>query len=265
MLPAGFDQLPLPPTEILMLATLAGLFGGFVRGYSGFGFALAAVPILALAMPPLIAIPAVLPIELVIGLVTLPGERRNVVWPAFGWLVLGTLIGTPIGLMLLTLVAPEPMRIAIGVAVVVSVIILWRRPALGVVGPARVPLAAAGVISGLLNGGTAMSGPPAIVALLGSSLGPRAVRGTLIAFIAFSGGLGAALAMFRGVTGAEAIIVTACLAPAAALGGALGVLVFGRTPERHYRPASLAILCLVAVGAIASSVLALARPDVLQP
>lgn len=254
-----------PPPDVLAVVALAGLFGGFVRGYSGFGFALASVPILALALPPVIAVPAVLPVELAIGLATLPAERHHVVWPAWTWLVLGTLMGTPVGLTVLTLVPPEPMRVAIGLAVVLAVLVLWRRPALGTADLGRLPLIGAGLVSGLLNGGTAMSGPPAIIALLGSPLGSRQARGTLIAFIALSAGLGTLLALWRGVMGAEAALSAALLVPTAALGGGLGILVFGRTPERHYRPASLAILGLVALGAIASSALTLAHPTTVQP
>ncbi len=247
----------MPSAGTLALIALAGLFGGFVRGYSGFGFGLASIPLLALAVPPVVAIPAVLPVELAIGLATLPAERHHVVWPTWSWLVLGTLVGTPVGLTVLTLVPPEPMRIAIGLAIVASVLILWRRPVFGAA--ARLPLVGAGIVSGLLNGGAAMSGPPAILALLGSPVGARQARGTLIAFIAFSAAFGTLLAAWRGVAGPDAFRAAALLLPTAAIGGGLGILVFGRTPERHYRAACLALLALVALGAIASSALTLSR------
>ncbi|MGB7241343.1 MAG: TSUP family transporter, partial [Sulfitobacter sp.] len=77
---------------------LAGLVGGAVRGYSGFGFGMAAVPIAMLALPPVLAIPAVLIHEMIIGLFTAQKVRTDVAWHPFGWLFAGTLIGTPMGL-----------------------------------------------------------------------------------------------------------------------------------------------------------------------
>ena len=259
-MPHWLDTLFVAPSATIIGATiLAGIFGGFVRGYSGFGFALAAVPILTLVLPPVIAIPAVLPIELAIGLVTLPHERTHVAWQPCGWLVAGTIVGTPLGLTVLAAIPAEPMRIVIGVLVIVAAAILWRRPVLSDASLGRYPLLGAGLISGLLNGGTAMSGPPAIVALLGSKLETRAVRATLIAFIAFSAALGLTIAATRGLITPETATVSALMLPSAALGGALGLAVFSWTPNIHYRPASLALLALVSVSAVVSTSLSLLR------
>lgn len=244
---------------MLIAAMLAGFFGGFVRGYSGFGFALAAVPVLTFVLPPVIAIPAVLPIELAIGLVTLPAERKHVVWRPCAWLVAGTIAGTPLGLTVLASIPAEPMRIVIGILVLIAALILWRRPSLSGAALRAYPLLGAGFISGLLNGGAAMSGPPAIVALLGSDLHARAARATLIAFIAFSAALGLAIAALRGLLTPETATISALMLPSAALGGAFGLAVFSRTPDGHYRAVSLALLALVSVSAVVSTSLSLLR------
>ena len=254
------------PTEEVFAATaFAGLFGGFVRGYSGFGFALAAVPALSLAIPPALAIPAVLPIELAIGLLTLPAEIHRVHWKSCLGLVTGTSFGTPIGLFTLAAVPSTWMRAMVSIVVIVAVFILWRRPRIegGMLG--HKTLMGAGMVSGFLNGGTAMSGPPAIIALLASDLDAASARATLIAFIAFSAAFGIALSLASGLLGFATLGITALMIPTAALGGLFGIWVFGRTPQTQYRRYSLAILFLVSLSAMISLALNFSHPELQSP
>lgn len=246
-----------PTAFVLAVTAAAGLAGGLVRGYSGFGFALAAIPILTLVMPPVAAIPAVLPIELAIGLATLPTEHKWIAWRPCIYLIMGTLVGTPLGLTILASMPAEPMRIAIGVLVVFAAAILWRRPAFLDTASRPLSLAGAGFVSGLLNGGTAMGAPPAVIALLGSNLQSHVARATLIAFIAVGAGLGLSIAVSRSLLTPQIAIVSALMLPSAALGGAIGLAAFSRTSRSHYRTASLVLLVMVSVLAMMSAALAL--------
>ena len=249
------DWMPtsLPSPALTALTAVAGLMGGFVRGYSGFGFALAAMPVLTLLLPPVVAVPAIMLLEFAIGVATIPERRRDIAGPVLGYLVLGTLLGTPLGLTALALAPVEIMRLAVGAVVVVAVLVLWQRPVpvAGLTGPA--PLAVAGFVSGLLNGGTAMSGPPVIIALLGSALPVQATRATLMAFIAASAALGISLAVASGLYTPETFVTTLIMVPCAAIGAWVGSAVFAATADAHYRPASLSILfsvaCVAVVGA----------------
>ena len=241
----------------MAVAAAAGLLGGFVRGFSGFGFALAAVPVLTLALAPAEAVPAVLPLEILLGLATVPGQRRHVSWPALRWLVAGTLVGTPLGLAVLANAPAPAMRVVLGMVVLVAVAILWRRPEFpGLLRPHWLCLS--GFTSGCLNGGTAMSGPPAIIALLGSPLAPHAARATLMAFIAASATLAATIAFVNGLYGGRSMAATLIMAPTGAVGGWAGALAFGRLPVCLYRPASLGILAGVTAVALGVSAWTLA-------
>jgi uncharacterized membrane protein YfcA len=239
-----------PPFAI---ALLAGLLGGFVRGYSGFGFALAALPILTLALPPSTAVPAVLPPEVAIALFSIPSLSRNIAWSVLGRLILGTLIGTPIGLVLLAAAPATTMRLIVSFVIGIAVLVLWYRPVLSqkMIGFAR--LVAAGLTSGLLNGSTALSGPPVIVALLGTGLPTAVTRVTIMAFVACSAALGLVMASVGGLYTLPTAAATFVLAPGALLGGLAGSAVFVRTDEAHYHRASLIILLTVASISVASA------------
>ena len=194
-----------------------------------------------------------MPVELAIGIATMPAERRKVLWRPLSWLILGALVGTPVGLALLSRIRAEPMRIAISLAVVLAVAILWRRPKMPFDMLGLPALIGAGVISGLLNGGSALSSPPAIIALLGGGLDVREARATLIAFVAFSAALGVSISLAYGLVSAASMQATLLLGPSAALGGILGLRVFSRTAHAAYRGASLVILLVVSMTAIGSA------------
>lgn len=241
---------------VTAIVFVAGCFGGFVRGFTGFGFALAAVPLLCLVLPPIVAVPAVLPLELMMAVATIPRQVGHIDYPGLRWLTLGTCFGTPVGLAVLASMPVAPMRLAIGLVVVVAVLILWRRPVVaGLLRP--LPLGLAGFASGLLNGGAAMSGPPVIIALLGSPLKTEAARATLMAFIAVSATLAAAIVAVKGVYELAALATTITMLPAGALAGFLGIRFFHHLPPARYRPISLSILMGIALIAVATSLLAL--------
>jgi uncharacterized membrane protein YfcA len=248
-----------PDLQTTLVILIAGVFGGIVRGYSGFGFALAAMPILTMAVSPVIAVPAVFPLECLIGLLTLPRERVNVDVRVLKWLALGAIIGTPLGIGVLSLVPANPMRLVVALAVAAATFRAWRgqREAM-----AKTPinLASIGFLSGCLNGGTAMSGPPVIVSLLGSNMPLIGARATLIAFIAMSAGFGIVLSAANGAYSLSVARISLVMAPAAAMGCALGVLAFSQGPRHHYRSISLSLLAFAMAIAIVTASFSLINP-----
>ena len=81
------------PQAALLAVTV--FLAGLLRGFTGFGFALAAIPILTLFLPPGAIVPAVSVVALLAGVELLPKA-----WPAANFrairrLLLGALAGTP--------------------------------------------------------------------------------------------------------------------------------------------------------------------------
>lgn len=239
----------LPEPFVLATILLAALFGGIVRGYSGFGFALAAMPVLTIAISPVQAVPVVFPLEFAIGVLTLPMEHSNVDLRVLKWLALGALVGTPIGVTVVALLPTEWTRLLLGLAVGAAVIRAWKQEATPTAQKDG-KLAAIGFLSGCLNGGTGMSGPPVIVSLLGSEMPMHRARATLIAFIAMSAGFGILMSVFKGAYSSEILLLSLLMSPAVALGCGLGVAAFSYGPKDLYRPISLSLLALSMVIAV---------------
>lgn len=238
---------------VVLLIAVAGLIAGFVRGYSGFGFGLAAIPILTIALLPQVAVPAILLLELLLALVTVRGVRGQVAYPTLRWMVGGTLLGTPIGVVTLINVSPDAMRIAIGLTVIIAVIVLWQRSSATAAAPRTTSLLAAGFVSGLLNGGTAMSGPPAIIILLSNGASTQVARATIMSFVAMSGLLGVTISCLNGLYTLRVFLTALVMIPCSIIGASVGDAAFRGSPDAHYRRISLLILLTVALAAIVAA------------
>lgn len=240
---------------VLLLA--AGISGGFFRGYSGFGFALSAVPILNMGVAPAVAVPSVLTLECSIGLLTTPGEKAHIEWGVLRNLTVGTLLGTPIGILILYSAPAEVTRLLVTAATLLAVAVMWRRPKIAFFESGRT-LAMAGLLSGLLNGGTAMSGPPAVLALMAGSLSTRRARATLMGFILFSAALGIGISTLYGLQTVATLRNAAIMAPAVLIGTLAGSRLFHYLPEHSYRVASLAALAAISVVTLVATIVELA-------
>src|SRR5579863_8775524 len=92
-------MIALEVAAVLFLATV-------IRSAFGFGEALVAVPLLALAIPVELAAPVAVLVSITVALVVVLQDWRHIHLRSAGWLVLSTLFGIPFGLLILKAV-PE--------------------------------------------------------------------------------------------------------------------------------------------------------------
>ncbi|MDZ4373053.1 MAG: sulfite exporter TauE/SafE family protein, partial [Phenylobacterium sp.] len=171
---------------------------GVLRGLTGFGFAVAAVPLMSLALEPRAAVALVVLLQLVIGLIDAPRAWTEARRAPLRWLFLGAVIGTPVGMVALRYLPADPARLIGAGAAALALISVWRgptRPGSGGGQPWAVGLAA-----GLLNGVAAMPGPPVVAYLLNApGVDEKAARATLIVFFAGTAIVAAASALSLGL------------------------------------------------------------------
>jgi uncharacterized protein len=140
------------PLELVLSA--GAIFGAaVVRGYTGFGFSMIAVTTLSMLRFPAEVVPMVLLLVIVASLHLLPSVWHAVEWRSLGWLLLGTMVATPAGVAVLTIVPANAMRVLVCVAVASAVVFLWRGFELRRT-PGPAPTVATGVLVGILNGST---------------------------------------------------------------------------------------------------------------
>jgi len=155
---------------ILFLATL-------VRSTFGFGEALIAVPLLALLMPVKVAAPVAALVSITVAAVVVVQDWKHVHVRSASWLVLSTLVGVPIGLLLLTR-APERVVKSLLALVIIAFSLQAMRARGWRLGTDRLAWIF-GLMAGVLGGAYGMNGPPLAVygALRGWS--PGQFRATL--------------------------------------------------------------------------------------
>jgi len=137
-------------------------FATLVRSAIGFGEALIAVPILALIMPIRIAAPVAVLISITVAATVLVQDWRHVHLRSASRLILATLIGTPLGLLLLTRIPTDLVKACLGVAIVAfSSYSLIRRHRARLQNDRSAWVF--GLAAGVLGGAYGMNGPPLAV------------------------------------------------------------------------------------------------------
>jgi uncharacterized membrane protein YfcA len=237
------------------LATLAWiaaatLLAFVVRGLSGFGSSMVGIGALSIVLPPAQVVPAFLAIELLSTVHLLPGVWRQVDWRSLRWVIGGCAVSTPVGLLLLAGLDPNPMRWFVSMCLTVIALLMLSGLA-SRLAPRRQPgplgAMAVGIASGLLNGAAGIGGPPAIVFYF-STAGTAVSRATLIAFFLFTDLYALAWAGGTGLltTAGWPLIVVAL--PFALLGVWLGSRLYLRLDEARLR--RLIWSLLVGLGAL---------------
>ena len=201
-----------------------------MRGYTGFGFALVAVPLLALIADPVTAVPMVLLLEVVGSLQLLPGLWRAAHLRSVLLLVGGALLATTCALAAGLEASREPGA------------------------PATFGV---GILSGLLNGAAAMSGPPVVLFYLNAQTAMHVGRASIVLYFLLSDTVAIGFAGASGLMGASTILLAAVTVPALFVGQVIGTRLFRSALQRHYRIVAIVILLAVSGFAIVQSVHAL--------
>lgn len=226
---------------------LAGVFlAAFLRGFTGFGFGLAAVPLLSLALPPAEVVPFVVVLQVVVGLGGLRSAWPHCDWRSVRLLLPGLVTGIPIGIAALSLLPANPVRLAIGLIVAASVVLLWRGARLPRQPSAFIALGV-GLLSGVISGLSSMGGPPIVVYLLALGHPASVVRATSMIFFMLSGMTSMVPMSFTGLIGREVLTWTAIATPVLLLGSWLGTWGFHRASPQHHRITALTVLSVLSV------------------
>lgn len=221
------------------------LGAAFVRGYSGFGFSLLAVTALSLRLPPSQIVPSIFLMEIAASIHMLPAIWREVHWRAIGVLLIGYTLAVPLGVWLLASVPEAPMKIALGVCVLIAALLLMRGIVLK-----RMPGTAATLVtggaSGLLNGAFGTGGPPVILFFFSSPAGASIGRASVVAFFLATDAIGLVFLARQGLVTLESVLRFAIYLPPLIAGVWLGAHSFSRTDQETFRRWVLRLLALLA-------------------
>jgi hypothetical protein len=241
------------PIEAAVVFALA-LFAAFTQSLSGFGFSLLLVPPLALAVGPRNAVVAANVLSALVNVPALILWRSQVQWRLFAKLLAGSVVGMPVGLVVLLGVEARTLKLAIAFVVLFSTAVIWR--GLRIRRQMTAFDAAAGFVSGVLNTSTSMSGPPVVLYLQGRGLAPDPFRATLAAFFLCGSLIAVGLFAAGGAIDVESSSLAAAGLPGLLAGWWLGTVAYARIGPGHFRHVVLIILLLSGIVAGATAVVA---------
>ena len=216
----------------------------FVFGLTGFGIGLVALSLLPFFMPPSTAVPLSTIYGAAFALVMSVQLRRDVRWPSLLHLLIGTLLGTPVGVWVLDTFPPSLLKRCIGVILVTIVVLEWwgayprkltgRHWGLG-----------AGGLAGLLGGAIGTPGPPVILYAVAQGWKPREMKAMLQAFFLVNQSVILAHYWWAGLLTREVAWLACVYAVPSAIGVAAGIHLFDRIDPICFRRVVFALLCIL--------------------
>jgi len=171
-------------------------------------------------------------------------------------LLVPALAGIFVGAEILRTVDAAYIRLAVGIVVVFSaLLLLWeiRLPGAG----SRWGTVVAGSTSGALSTSTGLAGPPIVLLLAARDLPKHDFRGTSALYFLGMSVVGLAVLFVRGLIEGHVLPLAAILVPAAIVGKALGTAILKRMSEGTFRTVSLGLVIFPAVLGVATALWAL--------
>ena len=149
-------------TSLALLVVMVFFGATLVRSALGFGEALIAVPMLAFVLPVEVAAPVATLVSITVAAVVVAQDWRHIHLRSAAWLVFSTLLGIPLGLLLLRTVSEPIVKGVLGVLVAGFAASALRRKTTYELTNDRLAWFF-GVSAGVLGGAYGMNGPPLVV------------------------------------------------------------------------------------------------------
>lgn len=225
----------------------------FVRGYSGFGYSAMVIAASSLATNPLNFVAVVVIAEMAMSAQAWKGVGPDVDWRRVRWLLLGAIVGLPLGLWALTAISEDAARAVISGYVLVMCLVLlagWRMRA--EVGPGGT--LAAGLVSGLANA-PGMGGLPVAAFFAAQPMAATTFRATLVAYFPILDVYSAPLYFWHGLVSWDTLWASLWALPLTFLGNWLGGRHFFNTDPQDFRRFAILLLAGLATLGLLKAVL----------
>lgn len=219
---------------------------------AGFGFALLAMPLMTFVIPVERAVVVVVLLAIASTGHQAVVHRRHVRVPLARRLTVSSVVGMPVGLVVLNVVDDQILRMVLGIGVLLATAMLARDLTLDHAGPGLDW--SMGFVSGVANASIGTNGPPLVFDLQSRRLAPGEFRGTIAVVFAVGNVATATLFLVDGKITRDGLVAVAVAFPVWALGIVSGRALQPRVPERHFRRIVLGLLVLTGLATIATAV-----------
>jgi uncharacterized protein len=238
------------PTDVGMVTTVAisaiAFISGTARGFSGFGSALIFMPLASSIAAPRLVAALLLIIDFIAATPLLPNAWKHADRKATAVIVLGALVGVPLGTYYLSRLDPVTTRWIISGFVGTLLLLLlsgWRYR-----GKDQVALSIGiGGLSGFCSGLAQTGGPPIVGYWLGRPVASQIARANIVLFFGASDFFSLVSYAATGLITSDAIGLSLVVGPVYAIGVWFGASLFGRASERLFRGICYALIAAAVI------------------
>jgi uncharacterized membrane protein YfcA len=238
----------------IVLCSIVILSAAFIKGMTGFGFALLAVPFLSLIFPMQVLVPAMSLFNLITSLVILFKLQEKIKAKLFIPMFIASLGGIPLGVYALEFMSSENLRLVTGILVIIFSIRM-----LGKVRLAkrfrRYPIVFAGFVSGILGSCISVGGPPLVIAMNRKGYSKNHFRGVFAWFSTFSSFFTTAAFIMKDMIQTESVNLALLCLPILFFGSHLGSKFSGKIEPEKFRKMVISINIVTGVFIVVSSLI----------
>jgi len=221
-----------------------------IRGFNGFGFSATCISGFSFILPAIEIVPIILALEVAISIFMIPYILNKIDWRFVFKILLGIIIGSPIGLYLLKHLNPQTTHLSVCLLIIFFSILLMKGYANKKIDN-NYGKFFTGIVSGTLNGLTTLGGMPVALFLLITSIQPAVIRGSLAALFFVTDIYAFVLSFFSGIVDMTTIYRVIPLIIILPLGVFIGDKFFVKSKEETYRKVVFYFLIAISIfGAI---------------
>jgi len=217
-----------------------------IRGFNGFGFSATCISGFSFILPAIEIVPIILILEVLISIFMIPYIWNKIDWNFVSKILIGILIGSPIGLLLLKYLNPEITHLSVCIIIIFFSFLLMQGYSNQKINN-NLGKFLTGIVSGTLNGLTTLGGMPVALFLLVTSIQPAIIRGSLAALFFLTDIYAFILSFLAGIVEVTTIYRTIPLILILPMGVFLGNKFFVKSKEETYRKVVFYFLIVISI------------------
>ena len=217
-----------------------------IRGFNGFGFSATCISGFSFILPAIEIVPIILALEVIISIFMAPYIWNKIDWRFVFKILLGIIIGSPIGLYLLKYLDSQITHLSVCLLIIFFSILLMKGFSNQKINN-NYGKFFTGIISGTLNGLTTLGGMPVALFLLITSIQPAVIRGSLAALFFITDIYAFILSFFAGIVDLTTIYRIIPLIIILPIGVFIGNKFFIKSKEETYRKVVFYFLIFISI------------------
>ncbi|MGQ8337130.1 sulfite exporter TauE/SafE family protein [Sunxiuqinia sp. A32] len=219
-----------------IISAVVVLMAALLKGMTGFGFALLAVPLLSLIFPIQSLIPAMTIFNLITSVYILTKIKLKIKAKYFLPMLLASLIGIPIGVYVLTYFPEKMLELAAGISIFsISMVFLLGGNHLAPEKRREKPIVFAGFLSGLLTSSMSIGGPPIALAMNRKGYSKESFRKIFALISVINAAISSILYVVKGIFVAFSVKFAIVLLPVIIVGSKIGNVMATRIDQLLFR------------------------------